>query len=90
MLKHLNIKIFGGVQGVFFRVRAAEKAKELGVKGFAENAPDDSVYIEAEGEEENLKAFLKWCEKGPPSASVEKTDFEFSDKLKNFEDFRMK
>ena len=90
MLKHLNIKIFGGVQGVFFRVRAAEKAKELGVKGFAENLAEGAVYVEAEGEEENLKKFLQWCEKGPPSAAVEKTDFEFSDELKNFDGFQMR
>lgn len=90
MAKHLNIKIYGRVQGVFFRWEAGRKAKELGITGFAENAPDGSVYIESEGEEENLKAFLEWCEKGPPSASVEKTEFEFSNELKNFKGFEMR
>lgn len=89
-MKHLNIKIYGNVQGVFFRWEAAREANELSITGFAENAADGSVDIEAEGEEENLKAFLKWCEKGPPSASVEKTEFEFSGELKNFKDFQMK
>lgn len=90
MLKHLKIKIYGRVQGVFFRWEAGEKAKELGITGFAENAPDGSVYIEAEGEEENLKAFLDWCKKGPPVAGVEKAEFDFSGELENFDDFKTK
>ena len=87
MRQHLNIKIHGQVQGVFFRHSARQKAEELGIKGFAGNEPDDSVYIEAEGEEENLKKFLDWCRQGPDSAEVKKTESEFKPTIKNFSEF---
>ena len=87
MIKHLNIKIYGRVQGVFFRHSAKQKAKELGIKGFVRNEPDDAVYIEAEGEEENLKQFSDWCRQGPASAQVKKNESEFTSEIKNFSDF---
>lgn len=88
--KHLNIKISGQVQGVFFRHSARQKAKELGITGLARNEPDGTLYMEAEGEEEKLKIFLEWCFHGPPSAAVEKVDFRWQpdragrENLKNF------
>lgn len=89
MLKHLSIKVCGQVQGVFFRHSAKLKARALGVKGFVRNEPDDSVYIEAEGEKDKLNGFLEWCRKGPPLAIVEKIEFDFSDQMKNFDEFEI-
>ncbi|MBU1000228.1 acylphosphatase [Patescibacteria group bacterium] len=62
---HLNIKIYGLVQGVFFRATAKEKADSLSITGFAKNMPDGSVFIEVEGEKKNLDKFVKWCHIGP-------------------------
>lgn len=87
MRKHLNIKIYGRVQGVFFRHSARQKAEELGIRGFAGNEDDGSVYIEAEGEEENLKQFLDWCHRGSFLAKVKKVEFVFNSDIKNFDDF---
>jgi len=87
MPKHLNIKIYGRVQGVLFRHSAKQKAEQLNIKGFAKNEPDGTVYIEAEGEEENLKQFLDWCYQGPILASVKRVEFEFSSEIKNFSEF---
>lgn len=87
--KHLNVKIYGLVQGVFYRHSAKRTAEEIGIYGFARNEPDGSVYIEAEGEEENLKEFLKWSKKGPPLASVSEVKFNFENNLKNFTAFRI-
>lgn len=87
--KHLNIKIYGRVQGVFFRHSAQQKAEELEITGFARNEDDDTVYIEAESKEENLKKFLDWCHQGPPFASVEKVEFKFKSELKNFKEFEI-
>lgn len=89
MLKHLNIKITGQVQGVSFRYYAQEKAQKLGLTGFVYNEPDNSVYIEAEGKEENLEKFLQWCKQGPGFAKVEKVNIQ-DGKLKNFNDFFVK
>lgn len=86
MIIHLNIKIYGKVQGVFFRVKANEQAEKLNIKGFARNESDGTVYIEAEGEKENLDKFIEWCKKGPQLARVEKIEVTSSD-LKNFTSF---
>lgn len=85
-MQHLNIKIYGLVQGVFFRASAKEQADKLGLTGFAKNMPDGSVYIEAEGEKENLDKFIKWCHLGPMLARVEKVEVS-EGSLKNFTDF---
>ena len=89
MPKHLNIHISGQVQGVFFREYARKKAQELGISGFVENLSDGRVYIEAEGEEENLKEFLNWCRKGPDSAEVERVEAKDGE-IRNFKGFEIK
>lgn len=86
MRKHLNIRVHGRVQGVFFRSSAKHSAKKLGIRGFVRNEPDGTVYIEAEGDEENLERFLGWCRKGPPFARVDKVEME-EEVFKNFADF---
>lgn len=88
MITHLNIKIFGKVQGVSFRYYARQKAQELSLSGFVRNEPDGTVYIEAEGEKKNFQKFLDWCHKGPDTARVEKVDFKFSAEMKNFTEFK--
>lgn len=86
MVKHLNIKIYGRVQGVFFRYSAKDTAEKLSVLGFARNENDNTVYIEAEGDEKNLDKFLKWCEIGPSIAKVDKVQI-IEGSMKNFSDF---
>lgn len=85
-MKHLNIRIFGKVQRVFFRYSAKEKADQLNIKGLAKNMPDESLYLEAEGEEENLNKFIEWCKGGPSLAKVEKVSIK-EEKIKKFEEF---
>lgn len=86
LIQHLNIKIYGQVQGVFFRVSAKEEAEKLGIKGFARNERDGTVYIEAEGDEVNLDKFIKWCHDGPEAAKVDKVEIT-KGPLKNFSEF---
>ncbi len=73
-MKRLKVKVFGTVQGVFFRHSARIKFQELGIKGIAKNESDGSVSIEAAGEEDALNKLLEWCKKGPPSARVERVE----------------
>lgn len=67
---HVNIHIIGRVQGVGFRYTALSVARMYNIKGFVKNMPDNSVYIEAEGETNNMDDFIKWCHDGPPRAKV--------------------
>jgi acylphosphatase len=89
MVKHLKIKVLGRVQKVWYRAKAGEKAIELELKGFVENQPDGSVYIEAEGDEEALGQFLKWCHKGPVLARVDSITTKEGD-LRGYEAFTIR
>ncbi len=71
-----KIKIYGRVQGVFFRESAKEKANELNVSCEAFNMPDGTVEIILEGEKENVSRVTEWCKTGPPSAKVEKIEIK--------------
>ena len=86
MKQHLNIKVYGLVQGVFFRATAQKEAQKLNLTGFAKNEEDGSVYIEAEGEKKNLDKFIKWCNIGPSMARAEKVVISEAE-LKNFSKF---
>lgn len=74
MKKHFTIRVSGLVQRVFFRASTKQKADSLKVTGFVRNEPDGSVYIEAEGSEQDLKRFVQWCHQGPPNARVDECD----------------
>lgn len=88
-MKAVKITVTGKVQGVFYRASARDTAERLNVTGFAQNQPDGSVYIEAEGDEENLKQFTDWCQHGPPRASVYGVNVSETE-LKNFQRFDIK
>lgn len=79
IMKHLNIRVHGSVQGVFFRASARDKAQSLGISGYVENRRDGSVYIEAEGSETALNALVDWCHQGPPRARVDSVEQEKGD-----------
>lgn len=70
MLQTISISVTGKVQGVFFRQGTREKARELGVTGYVQNLPDETVYILATGRPEQLDALTAWCRQGPPRARV--------------------
>ncbi len=73
-MEHWNIKVYGRVQGVYYRAWAKEKAVALGLTGFVQNESDGTVYIEAEGEEMALQTFADICLEGPPLARVDRVD----------------
>lgn len=87
MIKHAVITIQGQVQGVSFRAEAQKKAKTLGLRGFVKNLEDGGVYVEAEGEERDVKKFIIWCHMGPELSRVEKVKFEFNRDFKYFREF---
>ncbi|HOK26280.1 MAG TPA: acylphosphatase [Bacteroidales bacterium] len=60
-----KIQVTGYVQGVGFRYCTVREARRLGIKGYVRNMPDGSVYIEAEGDREQLEALVRWCNEGP-------------------------
>ena len=87
-MKHLNITVTGKVQGVFFRTSTKAVADQLGVKGFVRNQPDNSVYIEAEGDDFALESFLEWCHEGPEKAHVDNVT-STEGEMKNYRNFEV-
>ena len=74
------MKIFGKVQGVWYRASTAGVARDLGLRGYAKNLPDDSVEVVAMGNKENLLKLKKWCERGPSGSRVERIEEKWSEK----------
>ncbi|MBI4431592.1 MAG: acylphosphatase [Candidatus Omnitrophica bacterium] len=58
MEKRLEAIFKGHVQGVGFRFTVQSLAGKFDIKGFVENLGDGNVQIVAEGEEQELSAFL--------------------------------
>jgi acylphosphatase len=71
-----RVRIYGRVQGVFFRNWTTDKARSLGVRGWVRNRRDGSVEVEAYGDDEALKALIAACGTGPPAAKVERMGVE--------------
>ncbi|QCR24215.1 acylphosphatase [Pontibacter sp. SGAir0037] len=88
--KHIAIRVYGKVHGVFFRASTRDKAKELGVTGFVQNEPDGTVYLEAEGEAAALKQLEQWTHEGPGRARVEKVEVQELEQIADFREFEVR
>jgi acylphosphatase len=62
------------VQGVFYRASAAQRARELGVRGYAKNLPDGRVEVLAVGDADNVNAFIEWLWAGSTASKVTSVD----------------
>ena len=87
-MKCVQIQVNGKVQGVWFRASTQRKAHELNIKGFVKNLPNGDVYIEAEGEENALEDFIKWCHQGSDHSRVDNVIISEL-KEKSFNDFKI-
>jgi acylphosphatase len=71
-----RVRIFGHVQGVFFRAWTLREAERLGVKGWVRNRRDGSVEIEAYGDARAVEALIDRCRSGPSQARVERVSIK--------------
>ena len=81
------IKVYGLVQGVFFRYTTQKVARKLGLSGYVKNMSDGSVLIEAEGPEDKLEELLLFSHKGPVNARVDRVEHEFKTPQYEFKGF---
>ncbi|MGH2572581.1 MAG: acylphosphatase [Actinomycetota bacterium] len=72
--KRVHAFVSGMVQGVFFRVEAASRARSLGLSGFVRNTPDGRVEAVFEGEPDQVDRMVAWCRRGPDLARVESVE----------------
>jgi len=82
--------VSGRVQGVWFRGATREKARELGVSGYAENLDDGRVAVLAYGSEDAVKSLVKWLWQGPPMARVTEVTGVSEDLAKGLHGFQVR
>ncbi len=66
-----KVRVYGRVQGVFFRQWTVERARALGVTGWVRNASDGGVEAHLTGEEPAVAQLIDHMRRGPPQAMVE-------------------
>ena len=49
-MERVSIRIIGKVTGVFFRAHVRDLARDLGIKGYVKNTPEDDLLVVAEGD----------------------------------------
>jgi acylphosphatase len=81
-------KVFGKVQGVFFRDSTYKKAQELDIKGFVRNLPDGSVEVEFEGEDRAVRKMILFLKEGSTIARVDKFQYNKIEP-QGYEDFKI-
>lgn len=66
----MNLKIYGRVQGVWYRESMRREAELHDVSGWVRNCSDGTVEAYVEGRPDAVNAIIAWCRQGPPSAKV--------------------
>ena len=59
-MRVLKAKVYGKVQGVWFRKFTQESAREIRIVGMVKNLDDGTVSVNASGKIENLRKFKQW------------------------------
>jgi len=69
--KAVHLRIFGRVQGVWFRGWTVDEAQQRGLDGWVRNVSDGSVEALVAGPPDAVEEMVQRCRQGPPSASVD-------------------
>ena len=85
-----RLRIYGRVQGVFYRGETVEEAYKLNLKGWVANKRDSSVEVVVEGPRRDIEKLIQWCHKGPRLARVERVDVQWEEPTGEFDDFRVR
>jgi len=62
--------VSGRVQGVFYRASTRERARALGITGYARNLADGRVEVLACGSPEAVETLCRWLWQGSPASQV--------------------
>lgn len=86
----LNAKVFGRVQGVWFRGTTQKMAEQLGLTGWVRNEPDGTVQVLAEGPKPAVEKLVEWLHEGPIYAKVTEVKYRINQGLRRFHNFTIK
>jgi acylphosphatase len=81
-----QLRLYGRVQGVFFRESLSQKARELGLSGWVRNRMDGSLEAMLQGDEAAVSTAIEWASRGPERARVDK--LEVSEGSGDYADFQ--
>ena len=71
-----HLRVYGLVQGVYYRHSTIQQAQRLGLHGWVRNRSDGSVEALAAGPAEALDHLVAWARRGPPAARVDEVGWE--------------
>lgn len=89
MKKGVHIIVNGMVQGVGFRYHVHHSARRHYLKGWVKNMPDGRVETVAEGDEEELREFVKEVKKGSRFSRVDDAQVEWLPYTNEFQGFQI-
>ncbi len=72
----MRVRVYGRVQGVWYRGWTEQQANKLGLFGWVRNRIDGSVEALICGKEIDVHALIELCKQGPANAAVEKIETE--------------
>ncbi|MDD5242065.1 MAG: acylphosphatase [Sulfuricella sp.] len=73
-----SLKIFGRVQGVYFRESMSQQARQFGVTGWVRNNRDGTVEAVVQGTATAVAAIIEWAGIGPELARVDRVEISES------------
>lgn len=88
--QRLHARVYGLVQGVYFRDTTRQNATTLNLTGWVRNVHDGSVEVVAEGPRPALEALLKFLQVGPSHAHVERVAVEWGTATGEFAGFNVR
>ena len=83
----VRILIEGKLQGINFRYKTQDRAKELGLVGFVRNLSDGRIEIEVQGNQPDVEKLLEWCQEEPHSSQIKSILYRYDDPNKGYNDF---
>ena len=70
----IRLRIYGKVQGVWFRAWTIREGRRLGLDGWVRNRADGSVEAVLGGPAVQVREMVDLCRRGPPAARVVRID----------------
>jgi acylphosphatase len=62
--------VSGRVQGVYYRGTTTQRARQMGISGYARNLPDGRVEVLVQGSQGAVEAFIQWLWIGSSASKV--------------------
>ncbi|MCQ2914002.1 MAG: acylphosphatase [Alphaproteobacteria bacterium] len=78
MSETTHIRVYGRVQGVFYRQWTMSEARARGLTGWVRNRVDGTVEAMFVGDEKDVADMINACRQGSPRAFVTKVEFQLT------------